>query len=215
MNHRDHGSNFTATFTWQWKTKDIHVCWVSDLQDFGRVHQVCEELRKRLAAEGQPEQVASSALSWEQLPAGSALLNSQGQSRKPAHMHTSRHSRRSHTFQTSSSTGFLSDHLSRTWLPATGILVEELFKAMPVISMHQTENWLWKEIYLYHLKQTLIIWSFMHICVCLVVTDVGAPSWGPAPEAHSRRWDEGWTLSLHPPASADSGRKLHRRQETE
>lgn len=139
---------------------------MSDLQDSGCVQQVCDELWQSLATEGQPEQVAASALSWEQLPANSGLLHRQGQSRQPTHTHTS-----------AETTGInkawnravfirvmcvlqcviitmlkmlfmlhlLSVNLSRMMLPATGILMGKLFKTLPVVSVYQTENWFWRE----------------------------------------------------------------------
>lgn len=32
-----------------------------------------------------------------------------------------------------------------TLLPATGVLVGKLFKTLPVVSLYQTENWLWRQ----------------------------------------------------------------------
>lgn len=38
---------------------------------------------------------------------------------------------------------FLSINVCRVLLPATGILVGKLFKTLPVVSVYQTDNWLW------------------------------------------------------------------------
>lgn len=41
-----------------------------------------------------------------------------------------------------SSVDFLSVYISWMLLPATGILMGELFKTLPVVSVDQTDNWL-------------------------------------------------------------------------
>lgn len=118
---------------------------VSDLQDSGCVQQVWDELWQSLATEGQSEQVATSALSWEQLSANSGLLHCQGQSRQSTHITRDNRHWKGLVLSIKENCYNTSCQLTQAgcYLPATGIMVSELFKTLPVVSVYQTDDWLW------------------------------------------------------------------------